>query len=69
MTRAHKDSPKIETTWDVCRECHHIQNCVILRGWKVCHLCLEEIDREYCEKRAAALHLKFVDERAQRAKP
>lgn len=54
-TRSHKDSPKHELVWHVCRECHHIQHCVVLRGWNVCRTCIERIDKDFCSKRCDEL--------------
>lgn len=48
----HRESPAFETKHDVCRECRHIQPCVVMRGWCVCYGCLSQIDRLFCEWRA-----------------
>jgi len=52
IPRSHKDSPVHELIWHTCRECRIIQNCVVVRGWYVCRICLEKIDEEFCRRRA-----------------
>lgn len=61
--RENRDSPPYELKWQVCRECRRIQSCVVLRGWYVCRKCLEEQDREFCERRALEMEEKWRRER------
>lgn len=60
--REPRDSPMPNVLWHVCRECHLIQEVVELRGWHVCILCIEEIDRRFCAERADA----FFEARGER---
>lgn len=52
--RKNKDSAKHELNWNVCRECHTVQHCVLARGWHLCRTCLETIDRQFTAERADA---------------
>jgi len=61
----HRTSPEYEIEWSVCRECRNIQQCAVIRGWKVCRSCIEKIDMEFCSKRAQKLDEEFRARTAQ----
>ena len=50
----HRESPAFELKWDVCRECRHIQQVTVIRGWHVCRGCLEQMDQLFTSIRATA---------------